>query len=320
MLAFLIDASAVKYHLQCLRIKRLFIFPSNKTAKWQVCAHFFCLQKATKQYNVRNGKPRLKEVNNMKKKIVKRIMVAAGALLLAGALLFALVFTGVVRWNTPSLEEYPVRGVDVSQYQGKIEWPILAAQNIQFAFVKATEGSSHVDPYFEANWAGAAEASVPVGAYHFFSFESTGEEQAHHFLQLMDNRTGNLPPVLDVELYGEYKANPPDAEELRAQLEDFLFYVEAASSQTPIIYTTQRTYKLYLQEGFSRFNLWIRDVYFTPAQQYQWTFWQYSDKGRLDGYIGLEENIDLNVYNGTEEEWAWFLELSKPKVICLDCA
>ena len=125
------------------------------------------------------------------------VVIAAVAALAVGLM----VYTGSLRLNHPT---QPVHGVDVSHYQGEIDWPVLAGQNIQFAFVKATEGSIYTDETFEANWAGAQAAGLRVGAYHFFSYDSDGLSQAENYIATVPVLPGALPPVIDVEFYGDY--------------------------------------------------------------------------------------------------------------------
>ena len=98
------------------------------------------------------------------------------------AVIAALIYAGIIQLNRPSREAYPVRGVDVSHYQGNIDWNKLEAQGIMFAFIKATEGSSHTDSMFQANWENVAQTELRAGAYHFFSFESSGQTQAENFI------------------------------------------------------------------------------------------------------------------------------------------
>ena len=74
-------------------------------------------------------------------------------------------------------------GVDVSAFQGKIDWHILAGESISFAFIKATEGSGYVDDNFEDNWRKASQTDLKIGAYHFFSYDSSGLTQAENFIQ-----------------------------------------------------------------------------------------------------------------------------------------
>ena len=105
------------------------------------------------------------------------LIVGVSTVLLAVALVAGLAWTGVLHPNNPSSERYPVRGVDVSRYQGDIDWPVLAGQGIDFAFIKATEGSTLVDPRFAANLDGATAAGLRVGAYHFLPCRSRSRDR-----------------------------------------------------------------------------------------------------------------------------------------------
>ena len=209
--------------------------------------------------------------------------------------------------EAPSPEEFPVRGIDVSRYQGTIDWGTIASQNVSFAFIKATEGSSHQDPCFAFNWEAAQNSGVYVGAYHFFSYDSSGETQAQNFIETVGMTEGTLPPVVDIEFYGDYYDAPPDKAETRRTLNALLMSLETYYGQKPIIYTTLRAYYSYiLGGGYSEYPLWIREVHVKPFVD--WTFWQYSDQGMLAGYDGKQADqneafIDLNVYRGSEEQF-----------------
>jgi Lyzozyme M1 (1,4-beta-N-acetylmuramidase) len=228
------------------------------------------------------------------KKIVSVIFVLLAAA--TGAVLFV---SGAIKINTPSEEKYPVRGVDVSEYQGRIDWKAIEQQGMQFAFIKATEGSSYTDPFFSANWQAVDSTAIIAGAYHFFSFDSPGKTQAENFITAVEPIAGMLPPAVDIELYGEHKTKPPAAGEVRAELDMMLDLLTAYYGVQPIIYATQRSYALYINGYYPDNPLWIRDVYFTPSSNQEWTFWQYTDKGKLDGYHGEEKYIDINVFAGT---------------------
>ena len=225
------------------------------------------------------------------------ILLAAAMILALGALFGV----GILRPNQLVANRYPVRGVDVSEYQGMIVWKQLSA-GLDFAFIKATEGSSHQDPTFSANFRGAAEAGLLIGAYHFFSFESPGETQAENFVRTVGDLNGRLPPVVDVELYGRFKQEPPFVEDVRARLDPLLAALEAPYDSKPILYATQASWSMYLKDAYAGYPLWIRDVYLVPRMPF--LFWQYSDRGRLEGYDGPEEFIDLNVFNGSKEALA----------------
>lgn len=239
----------------------------------------------------------------MKPKI-KRLLIVTISLVITLTLCAVLFVNGFIKLNTPSLANYPVRDVDVSEYQGTIDWQTIAQQEIQFAFIRATEGSSYTDETFKKNWSAVSDTDILAGAYHFFSFDSTAAAQAANFISAVPNNHPMLPPVVDVELYGSHRQNPPDAEGVRLQLDEMLLLLEAHYGVKPILYTTQISYQLYLANHYKEHAIWIRDVFFVPslADGRQWTFWQYSDKGQLDGYNGTEKYIDLNVYAGTLED------------------
>lgn len=237
---------------------------------------------------------------------LKRILIPIIALILAGVLLASLFWFGVLKFNYPSTKAYPVRGVDVSVYQGDVDWQVLAAQNVDFAFIKATEGSSFVDPNFETNYENAIKTDLRVGAYHFFSFDSGGDTQAQNFIDAVYPYDNMLPPVIDVEYYGDYlKAPPADQEAVRRELFVMLDALEAHYGIKPIIYATVESYQYLLSGYFDEYDLWIRSVYSKPPKEFEdkWTFWQYTNRQRLDGYDGKEKYIDMNVFFGTREEF-----------------
>lgn len=226
-----------------------------------------------------------------------------------GALLLLLYGYNIYKDSKHLIEsgkgEFEVYGVDVSSHQGTIDWDVIASQGIDFAFVKATEGSSHVDPSFQYNFESAQEAGLKVGAYHFLSFESSGKTQAENFIATVPKVEGMLPPVVDVELYGDYIDNPPDAAEVHKILDEFITEIEDYYGVKPIIYVNEKSYRLYIKGYYDDYPLWVSNYRVNPKLfgHQDWTFWQYSETGQLDGYEGDQENIDLNVYQGTEEEF-----------------
>lgn len=231
------------------------------------------------------------------------IIIGVTALVLGGglSLFFFMVYDGKIVLNNPSLQKYPVRGVDVSSYQGVIDWKVLASQNLSFAFIKATEGSSHVDPYFSRNFEAAVKQGLRVSAYHFFSFQSMGKTQADNYIRTVEKKDNMLPPVVDFEFYSGMPNPLPPIEETRKQLSDLLSFLENYYGMKPIIYATKRSYKKYLKGYFDEYDFWMRDIYFEPSAE--WKFWQYSNRGLLNGYKGSEKYIDLDVFNGTMDDF-----------------
>ncbi len=231
-----------------------------------------------------------------------RLIIKAGIIL---AFCAFVICGAIMRIGQRSAESFEVRGVDVSSYQGDIDWEILANEGISFAFIKATEGSSYVDRYFEENISEARRANVRSGAYHFFSFESGGKGQARNFIKTVPAYDDMLPPVIDLELYGAYKKNPPDAKEVRQNLDEIIEELSAHYKKLPIIYVTRKTYVLYVMGHYEDCDIWISGIGKKPTlpDGRRWTFWQYSHTGLLPGYNGDEEHIDLNVFSGTREQF-----------------
>lgn len=239
----------------------------------------------------------------------KKKWIVAGAVLLALFLsvpiFIALVWNGIILLNNPSKSRYPVRGVDVSRYQGQIDWELLASNDISFAYIKATEGSSHVDSCFSYNYEEARKTSLRIGAYHFFSYDSGGQTQADHYIAVVEKTDGMLPPMIDLEFYGDKKQNPPEQSQVRQELTVMLNGLEEYYGMKPVIYATEKSYKLYLADAFQEYDIWIRNVITSPrlSDHREWTFWQYTDRGKLEGYRGDEKYIDMNVFHGSSEDF-----------------
>lgn len=243
-----------------------------------------------------------------KKRVRIGLLIGGGVLFLGLAVLAGLFYNGILRFHYPSRERYPIRGVDVSAYQGEIDWSVLAAQDIRFAFIKATEGSGFTDRMFAANWEGAKRAGLRVGAYHFFSFDSGGDTQADRFIAEVEKTEGMLPPVVDVEFYGDKEARPPAKEDVQRELGVLLARLEEAYGAKPILYATGKSYERYLKDTYPENPIWIRNIVSEPRlpDGRDWTFWQYTDRARLPGYQGEERFIDLNVFAGSEEAFLSF--------------
>jgi len=240
------------------------------------------------------------------KKHIKKIVVLLTISLIVFCGIFAvLLYNGVVLLNNPSDRAFPVKGVDVSSYQGEIDWNLLASQNILFAFMKATEGSSFTDPKFAYNYEQAQKTNLRVGAYHFFSYDSSGKNQAAHFIATVAKTENMLPPVIDVEFYGDKEKYPPDKADVQKELNDMIETVKDHYGCYPILYAVKKSYDLYLADAFPHCDIWIRDVIFKPSLSdgRAWTFWQYTNRERLAGYVGKEKFIDMNVFYGSVSDF-----------------
>ncbi len=243
-----------------------------------------------------------------RRKITIAVLILAALLIISCLITAVLIYNGTILLNNPSREDFPVHGVDVSTYQGEIDWEVLSSHDIAFAFIKATEGSSLVDPNFSFNFAEAQKCDIAIGAYHFFSYDSPAEMQAQNFINVVEPFDGMLPPVIDLEFYGDYEKKTPSREYVDEQLGIMLDTLEAYYNLKPIIYATEKSYELYLSGNYSEYDIWIRDVYFDPelSDGREWTFWQYTNREKLNGYSGREKYIDVNVFNGSKEDFALY--------------
>jgi len=206
--------------------------------------------------------------------------------------------------------KYKVYGIDVSSHQGKIDWTMVAKDNIQFCFLKATEGEDFVDKRYKENYLGARENNISIGAYHFFRFGTSGKAQAQNFIKNVAINHLDLPPVLDVERHGNYfsfsKAN-----EIRAEIKNYLKEIEIQYSIKPIIYTNIDGYERYIKGYFEHYEIWICRIC-TEPQTNHWSFWQYSHNGKVGG---IQEKVDLNTFNGNKEDFIDYINKFKANLL-----
>ena len=216
---------------------------------------------------------------------------------IAGVVVAVVIALGYLYYANfaPEGSHYPVRGIDVSHHQGPIDWPRVARSGISFAFLKATEGGTHVDENFRENFEEARAAGVAVGAYHFFTFCKSGAEQAANFIAAVPHEAGTLPPVVDIEFGGNCAARPT-VEEFGKELGDFLSQVEQGFGQRAIVYLAGDAVESYGNAVPDR-PRWVRSIVWPPMGQ-EWLVWQYHNAGRVDGIDGV---VDLNVLQGDRQ-------------------
>lgn len=240
---------------------------------------------------------------------MKWIAAVIAALAVAGLTAFGAYETYLWGWwrmNNPSLERFPLQGVDVSHHQGLIDWQRVEADpRVSFAYLKATEGGDHRDRQFAQNWASLKTTRIARGAYHFFTFCRPGREQAENLLSVMRVESGTLPVAIDLEFGGNCNRRPT-VEELAAELDDFVSLLRERDDRAPVFYVTPEFFSAYMagQEGaYPAHLLWLRNIYGEPAHDgcNGWTFWQYAGQGLIDGITGP---VDLNAYCGDAQSFA----------------
>jgi len=212
-----------------------------------------------------------------------------------------------------------VAGIDTSHWNGQIDWAKVRAAGQRFCFQKATEGNYYQDDTFAANWQGCKANGILRGAYHFYKPEIDARTQARYFAQfLQGHEAGELPPVLDMEVTTRkilgFNQTVPRAEFI-AGVEAFLQELENLTGKKAIIYSNWNILNNYflIPAGtpplwVSNYWLWIaqypnpgvvQDEPLMPAGWTRWVFWQHSKTGSVNGING---NVDLDWFNGSEAD------------------
>ncbi len=204
-----------------------------------------------------------------------------------------------------------ISGIDVSHFQGLINWPRVAKSHVRFAYIKATNGNDFIDPEFNKNWHELRATTLYRGAYHFFLAADDPVEQAKHFVNTVGKlRDNDLPPMLDIEI-SDHISN----QQLEQRALIWLKTVEELSGRTPIVYTDNGFADSILTKAeFAKYPLWIAEysdsvsTLPSPWKGKQWSLWQHSEQGQITGING---HVDLDVFNGTETDLKNFINDSK---------
>jgi lysozyme len=204
----------------------------------------------------------------------------------------------------------PVQGIDVSKYQGDIDWDRVRESGIRFAYLKVSEGGDHVDERFYNYWEDAAAAGLPRGAYHFIYWCRLATEQGIWFSQAVPQDKDQLPPVLDLE-WNHHSPTCPNGTSPEDALEKakvLLRVMEYHTGKKPIIYTDINFHRDVLEGELTGYEFWLRSVAAEPKERFRsrpWTFWQYTATGRVPGIRG---DVDRNAFVGSERDWERWLE------------
>ncbi|MBC7643057.1 MAG: glycoside hydrolase family 25 protein [Flavobacterium sp.] len=194
-----------------------------------------------------------------------------------------------------------VVGLDVSHYQGVIDWRKVKFINqekypIQFVFVRATQGIDKNDSQFENNWKQTKINRFVRGAYHYYRPNENSIEQAKNFIKTVKLSKGDLPPVLDIEKLPENQS----IENLKIGLRRFLEKIEKHYKIKPIIYSGERYYLDFLKDEFSEYSFWIANYNFIDAEvNKDYEFWQFTEQAKVKG---ISEKVDVNIFNGNLKE------------------
>jgi GH25 family lysozyme M1 (1,4-beta-N-acetylmuramidase) len=218
----------------------------------------------------------------------------------------------------PAVTPAGTQGLDVSNWQGAVDWKAVAVNGASFAYMKATEGTTYTDPYFGANYAGSASAGLVRGAYHFaLPDTSSGAAQAMFLLNngggwVADGHT--LSPVLDIE-YNPYGAAcyGLTTTQMSAWISDFATTIHDRTNRWPVIYTSNGWWSNCTgnNAAFGNDPLWISNWASTPGTipsgWAAYTVWQYNNTGVFPG--------DQDVFNGSVAQLQAFATGDVPDLI-----
>lgn len=186
--------------------------------------------------------------------------------------------------------------IDVSKWQGDINWGQVAGDDVSFAYIRVSDGLDYFDDKFAQNWAGARSNGVTRGAYQFFRSNESAVDQAQLLLDTMGPlQQGDLPPVIDVE-----STDGQTPAVIAQRVGEWIDHVEAALGVQPMIYTGRYFWRDEVQSSaYSGYPLWIAhwgaSCPTIPDQWSSWVLWQTGDTGSVSGISG---NVDTNTFNG----------------------
>lgn len=229
---------------------------------------------------------------------------------------FGIYEEGLLKKNSKAKYRHgeKVYGIDVSRHQDDINWDQLALycdekgnvfsggpknkeymQPVLFAYMKATEGATVVDPTYEIRSVEASRHGIRKGAYHFLRLGSSVDDQVKNFIETAKWEPGDLPPALDVEVEAEIKAH--GEKKFLDTTYKWLTSVEKEMNVCPIIYTTEHIRDKYLKKDprFSKYKYWIARYHPDGPKKKEWLIWQMTEKGKMNGYKG---DIDINLFQG----------------------
>lgn len=197
--------------------------------------------------------------------------------------------------NIARNEKGEIYGLDVSHHQKDIDWAKVKHWNgneISFVYIKATEGATYLDKKYLENFAGAQKNGLLVGSYHYFRTTSSVKKQFENFINRVDKNKQDLIPLIDVEEKKQWNDS-----EFHKNFQAFLDLVENHYGSKPMIYTVNSFYNRHLSGKYKKYHFLIGRYGNNPPNmrdRSNWTIWQFTEKGRVDG---IPQNVDIDVMN-----------------------
>ena len=218
-------------------------------------------------------------------------------LIWAGIILLILAVTGIFGWRfvvnwAPPRTQYAVQGIDVSDENGAIDWAMVKARDVDFAYARATSGTNSRDPSFTANWTGAGDAQIRRGAIHVFSLCGTADEQAGAFVATVPRDPEALPAAIDLSFHEDCPARP-SRDVVLTEIRRLAATIETHSGKPAMLRIAPAFEAQYQVSGAIPRPLWSTGFYRAPEYFARpWAMWQSSTIRRIDG---IERPVNWNV-------------------------
>lgn len=202
-----------------------------------------------------------------------------------------------------SHKEYSL-GLDVSEYQEKIDWQQVNKNKdslpFTFVFIRATAGKDKIDARFKTNWDDAKKHNLVRGAYHFYRPNENSLLQAKNFIKTVKLEKGDLPPVLDIE----HLPKKQSIDSLKSGLKKWLTVIERHYKVKPILYSGQHYHENFLENEFREYPLWIANYNnWVKEMEPHWDFWQFTESAKIPGIV---TPVDLNLFQGSRKKLLYF--------------
>lgn len=202
--------------------------------------------------------------------------------------------TSIAPTGSHTQNQGEVSGVDLSKWQGDVDFPKIKLSGKTFTFIKATQGATDIDPNYMGNLSKSRAAGLATGSYHFYMTDDDPSAQFSNFAHHVTIKPGDLPPVIDIETFS--KNTLPDT---AAKLTSFIHMVEEKYGVKPILYSGEHFANQYL-ENFGEYPLWLAEYNSDkepalPRGWSRWTIWQHTQNGSVAGVSG---HVDLDRFNG----------------------
>ena len=198
-----------------------------------------------------------------------------------------------------------IYGIDVSQYQGIIDWNKLNSKTnsylVDFALIRATAGKNHRDIYYTYNWNQSKKNDIIRGAYHYYRPNENSTEQAKNFIANVKLEPKDFPPILDIEQLSKIQS----VESLKEGIKNWLNLIEAHYGIKPILYSGTYFYRDYLSD-FKDYKIWVANYnnIVDPLPEKNWIMWQFSDNGSVEG---IEGPVDQDLFRGNKKDLNLYL-------------